>query len=268
MNEDDKNYELPRPNMNVFGGDNAPDRPAARVERPPGSVPGEPSGQAGEGAEQAAEPVTEPVAAQDAGPGPRRPLGSMRFQDASTAPRPPSLAEQRARIAAEEERAARLAEAERVATGRRRVMIGGGVTVGIAALVGAWYLLATPQSVTARCTISGGGTDGTVVTDQYCDPAYASSHGGYVSNGLIFIPFGGGFRQYHYYYGGTGGIGQRVSGGSYTAPSHATVRTGSGTTISRGGFGITGRGGSSGGSGGRSGGTGGSGGIGGHSGGS
>jgi hypothetical protein len=187
--------------------------------------------------------------------------GTIRYQDASTERRPPTLAEQRARMQAEEELAARQAVADQRATTRRRVMIGAGVTVGVAALVAGWYTLASPASVTARCAVAGtGGDANTVVADQNCDPAYATAHNGYVSNGFVFIPLvGGGFRQYHYYYGGTGTIGQRVSGGSFTAPSHATVRTGSGTTIQRGGFGITGKtggiGGSSGGTGGKTGGS-------------
>lgn len=209
MSEEDRTYHLPTPNMDVFGAADAT---------------------------SAAEPPAEHA-------GPR---GTMRFQDAGTAPRPPSLAEQRARIAAEQERAAARAEADRVNRGRRRVMIGGGVTVGIVALIGATYLLGVPQDVTARCTISGGTDDSTVVGDNYCDPNYAASHGGFVRDGLIFIPYGTGFRQYHYYYGGTGALGQRVSGGSFTAPSHATIRTGSGSTIQRGGFGISGRGGTGG----------------------
>ncbi|HEY0805406.1 MAG TPA: hypothetical protein VGD84_10085 [Pseudonocardiaceae bacterium] len=202
MSEEDKGYHLPTPDMNMFG---------ARDDDQP-ATPGGPS-------------------------------GTMRFQDENTAPRPPSVAEQRARREAEEELAARQALAEGRAAGRRRVMIGAGVTVGVAALVGAWYLLATPQTVTASCTVAGTGSDAdTVVADQNCDPNYATSQGGHISNGFVFIPLiGGGFRQYHYYYGGTGAIGQRATGGSFTAPSNATVRTGTGQTIQRGGFGITGK---------------------------
>jgi hypothetical protein len=132
-------------------------------------------------------------------------------------------------------------------------MIGAGVTVGVAALVGGWYLLASPSTVSAQCAVAGTGTDAnTIVTDQNCDPDYANTHGGYVTNGFVFLPLpGGGYRQYHYYYGGTGTIGQRAAGGSFTAPSNATVRTPSGKTIQRGGFGITGKtgGGTSGGGG-------------------
>ena len=111
-------------------------------------------------------------------------------------------------------------------------MIGAGVTVGVVAVVGGWYLASPARRVTARCASGTGSERGTVVADQYCDPAYVDRHGGYISNGIMFIPIGGGgYRQYHYYYGGSGTIGQRVSGGSYTAPSHGTVRTGSGSTI-------------------------------------
>ncbi len=227
MNEHDRpdrDYHLPAPDMGVFG-------------EPEGARPSEP----------------------DAGPTDSA-SGTIRFQDAATEARPPTLAEQRARREAEEQLAAQQAVADRQGATRRRVMIGAGVTVGVAALVAGWYTLASPSSVTARCTVAGTGSDAdTVVADQNCDPAYVTAHGGHISNGFIFLPLvGGGFRQYHYYYGGTGAIGQRVSGGSFTAPSHATVRTGSGTTIQRGGFGITGKTGGIGGSGGSGGKTGGS----------
>jgi hypothetical protein len=176
--------------------------------------------------------------------------GTMRFQErGSTTPRQPTLAEQRARIQAEEEQAAQEAAAEARAQSRRRIMIGGGVTVGVVALVGAWYLLASPQTVNASCTVANGNAADTVVADQNCDPGYATTHGGHVSNGFVFLPLvGGGYRQYHYYYGGTGTIGQRATGGSFTAPDNATVRTNSGKTIQRGGFGITGKTGGTGGS--------------------
>jgi hypothetical protein len=209
--DDDRTYHLPTPDMGVFGESDD----------------------------------TEPQVDQ--------PMGTLRFQDAGTRPRPPTLAEQRARIQAEQEQAQRQAAADSKAGGRRKVMIGAGVTVGVAALVGAWYLLASPQTVTAQCTVAGTGTDAdTVVADQNCDPDYVTAHGGHISNGFVFLPLvGGGFRQYHYYYGGSGALGQKATGGSFTAPSHATVRTNSGTTIQRGGFGITGKsGGSGGGSGG------------------
>ncbi|GAB2741512.1 hypothetical protein [Amycolatopsis magusensis] len=171
--------------------------------------------------------------------------GSMRFQDAeSTTPREPTLAEQRARkqaLAAERDREITeqqtRAEAERKASTKRKVLIGSGVTVGLVGLVAAWYVAATPDEVTATCTTA----DGTVVdNDDYCDEGYASSHGGYHSGGFMFIPIpGGGYNQYHYNYGGTGAPGQKISGGSYTAPSNANVTTKSGKSVQRGGFGIS-----------------------------
>jgi hypothetical protein len=222
MSDEDRGYHLPTPDMNVFG---TPDDDPPTERHQPGG-----------------------------------PSGTMRFQDEHTTPRPPTLAEQRARQAAEEELAARQAQADARSAGRRRVMIGTGVTVGVAALVGAWYLLASPATVSAQCTVAGTDSEsGTIVADQNCDPTYAGQHGGYVNNGFVFLPLpGGGYRQYHYYYGGTpGAIGQRATGGSFTAPSNATVRTPSGKTIQRGGFGITGKTGGSGGEdgGGRSGGS-------------
>jgi hypothetical protein len=178
-------------------------------------------------------------------PGEEPAQGSMRFQDPDTTkPREPTLAEQRARRKAMEEReeaeAAR-AEAEAAAAKRRKVLIGSGVAVGLVGVVAAWYLVGTPQEVNAVCTDDSG----TVVDDNYCDDNYISSqHGSYNSStGFWIIPWGGGYRQYRYNYGGTGVVGSPVAGGSYTAPSsHATVKTKSGTTVQRGGFGISGSG--------------------------
>lgn len=208
MSQEDDKYRLPTPDLNAFGDEQ-------------------------QGSEQ---------------PEPAGPHGTMRFQDReTTTARPPTLAEQRARQQAEQELAEQRAAAEARAAGRRRVMIGGGVTVGVVAVVGAWYLLASPDTVTAHCTAASGSQADTIVNDQYCDESYVTQHGGHISNGFIFLPLpGGGYQQYRYYYGGSGSIGQRVTGGSFTAPDNATVRTNSGKTIQRGGFGI--RGGGSGGS--------------------
>ena len=186
-------------------------------------------------------------------PEPKR--GQMRFQDPETTkPREPTLAEQRARRKAIEDEAEReLAEAaaqvavERKARTRRRVMIGSGVTVGVAALVAVWYQAATPDEVTANCVAN----DNTLASDEnVCDEHYVTSHGGYYSGGFFFLPIpGGGINQYHYNYGGTVGPGGRVTGGSATAPSgRTTVKTSSGKTVQRGGFGISsgGKGGSGG----------------------
>ncbi|OLR93145.1 hypothetical protein BJP25_00590 [Actinokineospora bangkokensis] len=168
----------------------------------------------------------------------------MSFQDpASTAPREPTVAEQRARRdAVRREREAELAaqaEAERKRTLRKRILIGAGVTVGVVAVVAVIYAAATPDEVTAQCTDS----NGVIVDDDYCDSSYATSHGGYSSGGFIYI----GGSSYRYNYGGTGTIGQRVSGGSYDAPSSGTsVKTSSGKSVQRGGLGVGGSGKSSG----------------------
>lgn len=177
--------------------------------------------------------------------------GSMRFQDGSTEARQPSLAEQRARqqALAEQERQEELdAEAARAAekksSTKRKLLIGTGVTVGLVGLVATYYTVAKPEEVTAVCTTK----DEIVDNDQNCDENYVRSHGGYSSGGFFFLPIiGGGTNSYRYNYGGSGAIGQRVSGGSYNPPSsRANVRTKSGTTVQRGGFGISGKSGSSG----------------------
>ncbi|HEV2781834.1 MAG TPA: hypothetical protein VGX25_20805 [Actinophytocola sp.] len=177
--------------------------------------------------------------------------GQIRFQDPETTkPRAPTLGEQRARKrAVEQERERELAEreeAERKSRLRRRILIGSGVTVGVVAVIAVWYAAATPDEVTARCVTS----DSALSPDEnYCDENYVTSHGGYHSGGFFFIPIpGGGYNQYRYNYGGTVGPGNRVTGGSTVAPSgRTTVKTASGKTVQRGGFGIS-SGGKSGGS--------------------
>jgi hypothetical protein len=176
--------------------------------------------------------------------------GSMRFQDSNTRPKEPSLAEQRARqqALAQEERDEELArQADAKAATRRKILIGSGVTVGLVGLVATFYSVAKTENVTAVCTDS----NGVVQNDDYCDESYVTSHHGYSSGGFWFIPIpGGGYQSYRYNYGGTGTIGQRVSGGSYDAPSsRANVTTHSGKSVQRGGFGISGKSGSTGGSG-------------------
>ncbi|MEV4051341.1 hypothetical protein AB0J55_09140 [Amycolatopsis sp. NPDC049688] len=174
--------------------------------------------------------------------------GSMRFQDANTQPREPSLAEQRARrqALADEERNEELArQADAKAATRRKILIGSGVTVGLVGLVATFYTVAKTENVTAVCTDK----DGVVVqNDDYCDDNYVTSHGGYHSGGFLFLPIpGGGYNSYRYNYGGTGVVGQRVSGGTYDAPSARTnVTTKSGKSVQRGGFGISGKSGSGG----------------------
>ncbi|WP_326567587.1 hypothetical protein VSH64_38045 [Amycolatopsis rhabdoformis] len=179
----------------------------------------------------------------------------MRFQDDSTRPKEPSLAEQRARrqaIADQEREEAEAAEVARKADQRaatkHKVLIGSGVAVGLAGLVATFYTVAKPTNETAVCTDA----NGVIQNDQYCDETYVSQHHGYSSGGIWFVPLvGGGYSQYRYNYGGTGTIGQRVTGGSFTAPSGNTnVSTKSGKSVQRGGFGISGKTGTSGGTGG------------------
>lgn len=183
--------------------------------------------------------------------------GTVRFQDPETTQvREPSVAEQRARRKAIErereeeiESAAQSDQVERKSRTRRRILIGGGVTVGVVALVATWYAASTPDEVTARCVDPGdvvaqAGNAG----DDYCDENYVTSHGGHYSNGYYFIPYSGGFTQYHYYYGGNLDSRGHVSGGTITRPSSGTtVKSNSGKTVQRGGFGVKG-GGKSGGS--------------------
>ncbi|GGP37273.1 hypothetical protein [Saccharothrix coeruleofusca] len=163
--------------------------------------------------------------------------GKIRRQESGvTKPRPPTLAEQRAREQAlreqEQQRAALEAEQARKAKLRKRLLIGGGVTVGVVGVVAIWYAVASPDEVEAQCT-----RDDVVVEDQYCDENYARSHGGYSSGGFIYI----GGSSYRYHYGGPSTpVGQKVTGGSYTAPKGATITTKSGTTVQRGGFGVSG----------------------------
>ncbi|WP_344857805.1 hypothetical protein [Amycolatopsis ultiminotia] len=180
--------------------------------------------------------------------------GSMRFQDGSTQPREPSLAEQRARRQAlrdqeiqEQEAAAARAVAVKKADTKRKILIGGGVTVGLAGLISTYYTVAKPAETTAVCTDD----KGIVQNDEFCDEEYAASHGGHYSGGFWIIPLAtGGVSQYRYNYGGTGTIGQRVSGGSFTAPSGNTnVSTKTGKSVQRGGFGISGKSGGIGGTG-------------------
>lgn len=175
--------------------------------------------------------------------------GSMRFQDSNTQPKQPSLAEQRARQQAlvQEERDEELArQADAKSATRRKILIGSGVTVGLVGLVATFYSVAKTESVTAVCTDA----NGIVQNDDNCDESYVTSHGGYNSGGFLFLPIGGGgYNSYRYNYGGSGTVGQRVSGGSFDAPSSRTnVNTKSGKSVQRGGFGISGKSGGTGGS--------------------
>ncbi|WP_344686170.1 hypothetical protein [Saccharopolyspora taberi] len=192
--------------------------------------------------------------------------GQMRFQDPeTTTPREPTLAEKRARIAAEkrreEKQAAELAEAARKTQARRRVMIGGGVTVGVVALVAAFYQGAAysqeRDAVTQYCAAAPPNGQVTQDRDELCDENYVRANGGSYDahTGMFFMPIilpGGGFGQAQYRYGYTSpgqpapGIGQPVSSPNFTKPADSTIKNTKGSTIQRGGFGISNKSGSAG----------------------
>ncbi|HLU57615.1 MAG TPA: hypothetical protein VKZ81_19335 [Pseudonocardia sp.] len=183
--------------------------------------------------------------------------GRMRFQDETTTPREPTLAERRAREVAarraEEARRREAEERERAARRRKRVLVGAGVTVGVVALIAVGYAVAQPEEeVQALCTDE----NGVVVDDSNCVTPASSGGATYYGGGFYPIFIGSGGRQYHYTYGGTGQVGERVQGGTTTVPregtrvrtpSGTTLTTGKGGTVSRGGLGVS-RGGSSSGS--------------------
>ncbi len=175
----------------------------------------------------------------------------MRYQDPeTTTPREPTVAEQRARREAERRRTAQeqaaAAAAQRKSRIRKRVLIGGGVAVGVAAIVAIAYAASSgsEDSVSAQCTDQ----NGVVVDDSHCSgtPVNGSYHGGFVP---IFL---GGFgNQYHYNYGSSSPVGTVARGGSVTPPPSGTsIRSGttgsrlgstsSNGTISRGGLGVSG----------------------------
>ncbi|MFR9803252.1 hypothetical protein ACL02T_13245 [Pseudonocardia sp. RS010] len=183
--------------------------------------------------------------------------GRMSQQDASTAPREPTLAERRAREQGARRRAeeARQAEADAAARKKRkRVLVGSGVVVGVVALIAVGYAVSsTGEEVEARCV-----DENNVVVDDANCATPASNNTYYGGAGFYPIFIGAGGRQYHYNYGGSGSVGQVARGGTTTVPQNATVRTPSGKTISRGGLGVSGGSSSSGGSKGSSGSSGGS----------
>ncbi|GAB3286123.1 hypothetical protein [Parasphingorhabdus pacifica] len=178
--------------------------------------------------------------------------GRMRFQDAdTTTPREPTLAEHRARIAAEKRQEEKLAEAERKTEKRRRVMVGGGVSVGVVALVAAFYsgsaYSAEKNAVSQYCAAEQGG-NAVAKEENLCDEEYVEENGGYTNGGMFFMPFFlpgggvGGYNQYRYGYTSPGAPaptpGSTVSNPSFNKPSNATIKNSKGATVQRGGFGI------------------------------
>ncbi|MCM6773821.1 hypothetical protein NDR87_10110 [Nocardia sp. CDC159] len=188
----------------------------------------------------------------------RRMRGSMQRQEPGvTQPRPPTLAEARAREKARK----RAEEAERAAAAaleekrrkRKKMLIGGAAVAGVAALVGGGYLAyraaTAPDNVTATCITEDDGQQ-VVRPDEECaqaQAAYSSGSGYYGGPHIpgIFI-FNG--HQYRYYYGGPSQtVGRPPVGGSTIEPKGAHVTTKSGTVV-RGGLGTTSVGSKSGGS--------------------
>ena len=167
------------------------------------------------------------------------------------------MAEQKARERAERRRddaeRAEREEAARKSKSRRKVMIGSGVTVGVVALVASFYSAATySQEANASTQYCAGVNDQQTVAEQekYCDPKYVESQGGHYDqgSGMFLMPFflpGGQFGGMHSYrYGYTPGgaappsVGSTVPSPNFNKPTDSNVKTKSGNTISRGGFGV------------------------------
>ncbi|SOX56633.1 hypothetical protein MAAFP003_5341, partial [Mycobacterium ahvazicum] len=159
--------------------------------------------------------------------------GSMEFQDAATTkPRPPTPAEQRARAKYEKKQKeleeARLA-AEQKRRHQRRALMGAAAAVGVVGLVAGlgYWMLSEPATVTAQCVQDDSSGQPVIVPDSYCTGHTEGLNG--------FFYYGG--HQYRYYYGSSGSVGSRPSGGTTTAPKGANITTKSGSSISRGGLG-------------------------------
>ncbi len=206
----------------------SPGQPSSGQPGQPGALPPEPNFPP-----EPASPPSEPA------------RGSISRQEPGvTRPRPPTVAEARARDKARRQAAEaeqqRVVAAERKRKRNRRLM-GGAAVVGVVALVAVGYkALSGPERVSAQCIIDENGEQ-KIVDDDYC------SRGTPGSNGIFIL----GGHQYRYYYGGSGTVGQRPSGGSTVQPKGTTAVTKSGSSITRGGLGSSSSGGkSSGGSGG------------------
>lgn len=174
------------------------------------------------------------VAGEDsASPGAAPRAGRIRRQEpGETTPRPPTVAEARARDKARRAReeqdrlAAEQAERDEARhRTRRKAMIGTVAVVGIVGLVALGYSVLSSDTVEATCI----DPDTEVVVDEsYCTTG--------TSNGAGMFIYAG--STYRYYYGGnSGGVGTKVSGGTVVTPKGTTIKTKSGTTVQRGGFG-------------------------------
>lgn len=200
-------------------------------EPAPGAAPSEPppaKATPGEGAS-----ATEPAAPSEPAPGTGPAPGRIRRQEpGTTTPRPPTVGESRARDKARRAReeqqrleAEQAAKDEAKRRTRRRAMIGGVAVVGVVGLVALGYAVLSSDEVDATCIDPN--TE-VVVDDSYCSSGTPGAGG-------VFIYAG---STYRYYYGGSsGGVGTKVSGGTVVTPKGVTIKTKSGTTIQRGGFG-------------------------------
>lgn len=184
------------------------------------------------------------------------PQGRIHYQDPGTAtPREPTMAERKARERAQRRQddaeRAEQAEAARKSNNRRKVMIGSGVTVGVVALVASFYSAATYSQEANASTQYCAGVDGQPVAEQekFCDPKYVQENGGSYNpgTGMFIMPFlmpSGGIGQHTYRHGYTPGgaappsVGSPVSSPNFNKPTDSNVKTKSGNTISRGGFGV------------------------------
>ena len=225
------------------------DSPAAQEPKVPEDQPSEPDrskpGSESEGADRStADPTGQPESAppQRFSTPPRS--GSVQRQEPGvTQPRPPTVAEARARDKArrraeDAQRAVVAADQAKKRT-RKRMMMGGVAIVGVAGLVGGGYLayraITAPDQVTASCVKVEDGKE-VVVDDDYCGdgrPGFVGDGGG-VGTGLIIL---GGGPQYRYYYGGANTVGRAPSGGTTVKPKSAEIKTKTGTTVQRGGLG-------------------------------
>ena len=159
--------------------------------------------------------------------------GTIRSQEPGlTRPRPPSVAEARARDkarlareAAEQFAAEQTANEERRRAQNKQTLMGAVAVVGVVGVVALGYQMSkSDRDVTATCVDE----NNVVVPDNYCGS-------GTPGMGGIFIWAG---APYRYYYGGSpGGVGTRATGGTLTQPSGTVAKTKSGSSISRGGFG-------------------------------
>lgn len=228
-----------------------------RADQPREEPRTEPRGSAVPGQSSGDPAVDDPSSGDQAGQDQSGSTGRIHYQDPETAtPREPTMAEKKARERAERRRddaeRAEREEAARKSKSRRKVMIGSGVTVGVVALVASFYSAATYSQEANASTQYCAGVDGqqTVAEqEKYCDPKYVESHNGSYNpgTGMFIMPFlmpGGGIGHHSYRYGYTPGgaappsVGSTVPSPNFNKPTDSNVKTKSGNTISRGGFGV------------------------------